>query len=86
MAKFPLYYHDRNIQTSTDSEKQAHFECVAYKYDAPATVTPTEKTPTTPTKATATMTKQETGPEEMILIAAAFFIAFGLMFSLRKRA
>ncbi len=86
MVKFPLYYHDRNISTSTDGDKQSHFECVAYKYAAPTTVTPNTTTPTTPTTPTADMTEQETGPESMILIAAAFFIAFGLMFSLRRRA
>lgn len=85
MAKFPLYYRDRNIQASTDSDKQAHFECVAYKFDKTTSVTPNPKDPSTPIEPTTGMTKAETGPEEMILIAAAFFIAFGLMFSLRKR-
>ena len=81
MVKFPLYYHDRNVQSSTDGEKQAHFECVAFKYSAPATPPTTPTTPPTPGE----VTKPETGPETPILIAAALFIAFGLMFSLKKR-
>lgn len=72
MVKFPLYYHDRNVQSSTDGEKQAHFECVSFKYAAPA-MTPT--TPTTPPPP-GEVTKPETGPETPILIAAALFIAF----------
>lgn len=66
---------------------------MAYKLDAP---TPTVVTPPAPAPGTPAppakvapvpeMTKTETGPETLILIAAAFFIAFGLMFTLRKRA
>jgi hypothetical protein len=32
------------------------------------------------------MTQTETGPETLLLIAAAFFIAFGMMMTLRKRS
>ncbi len=51
----------------------------------PAGTTTTTK-PTTPIKPNANMTKTQTGPESLLLIAAAFFISFGLMFSLRRRA
>ena len=48
----------------------------------PGTPTPVPQKPTPAPE----MTKTETGPETLLLIAAAFFIAFGLMFTLRKRA
>jgi hypothetical protein len=56
---------------------------VAYTLSAPVpTVAPVVK----PAVITPEITKTETGPTEtIILIIAAFFIAFGLMYSLRKR-
>lgn len=93
MVKFPINY--RNVSdTGTEGEKQTHYECVVYKAAAvtPAAVTPTpEPTETTPTvdapaPAPEQMTQPKTGVESLFLIAAAFFIAFGLMFSLRRKS
>ena len=61
---------------------------MAYKLDVPAPVVAAPETPVPePVKPAPVpeMTKTETGPETLLLIAAAFFIAFGLMFTLRKR-
>lgn len=85
MLRFPVVYHSVDLQTATEASATTHYECVAYKLDAP-TVAPTgtgapEVKPTTPTD----VTKTQTGPETLLLIAAAFFIAFGMMFALRRR-
>lgn len=83
MVKYPIVSH---IVDGVGNEGLAktHNECVAYTLSAPTTTTtvvPEKVTPITPS-----ITKTETGPTEtLILIIAAFFIAFGLMFSLRKR-
>lgn len=94
LLRFPTVYHVTNMATATEGAAETHYECVAYKLAAPTT--PTVGTPATPgvpaTPGTPApvpvkeMTKTETGPETLLLIAAAFFIAFGLMFTLRKRA
>jgi hypothetical protein len=52
----------------------------------PTVVTPGPKPTPTPAPNPGNMTQTETGPETLILIAAAFFIAFGLMMTLRKRS
>ena len=90
MLRFPVVSHATNVQTATEGAANTHYECVAYKLEAPvATVVapPIPVAPTTPGKPVPAkeMTKTETGPETLLLIAAAFFIAFGLMFTLRKR-
>ncbi len=91
LVRYPTIY--RNIdEAGNESEKQTNYECVIYKASVavaapPTPVTPTPKpTPVTPTpKPTpAQVTTPKTGPETLLLIAAAFFIAFGMMFSLRK--
>ncbi len=83
ILKFPLVSHSINLQTAAEGPADTHTECVAYKLEAPVV------TPVTPTPAKVAppkeMTKTETGPETLLLIAAAFFIAFGLMFTLRRR-
>lgn len=81
MIRYPITYHVLDA-AGTEGAAKTHYECMTYKLSAP-TVTPTNPTkPTTP----AEVTKPQTGPAEtLILIVAAFFIAFGLMFSLRKR-
>lgn len=57
---------------------------MAYTLSAAATVAPVVPEKVAPI--TPAITKTETGPTEtLVLIIAAFFIAFGLMFSLRKR-
>lgn len=102
ILRFPIISHVTNTQTATEGSADTHYECVAYKLDAPApVVTPTPTTPAVvtptpaPTTPTATpapapnpgnMTQTETGPETLLLIAAAFFIAFGMMMTLRKRS
>lgn len=104
ILRLPVVSHVTNTQTATEGAADTHYECVAYKLDAPApTPTPTP-TPTTPAVVTPTptpttpapkptpapnpgnMTQTETGPETLLLIAAAFFIAFGMMMTLRKRS
>ncbi len=85
MLRFPVVYHTLNLQSASEGVATTHYECVAYKLDAPV-VAPTgtgapEVKPTTP----ADVTKTQTGPETLLLIAAAFFIAFGMMFALRRR-
>jgi hypothetical protein len=95
MLRFPVVSHVTNAQTATEGAADTHYECVAYKLDTPAvavvappvsTPTPVTPTPVAPKTPAKEMTKTETGPETLLLIAAAFFIAFGLMFTLRKRA
>lgn len=79
VLRFPVVSHIVDAG-GNDGPADTHYECVSYKLSA-ATVTPT----TTPTPTPSQMTETETGPETLILIVAAFFIAFGLMFSLRRR-
>lgn len=84
LLKFPVTYYTMDVTTATRSTSaNTHYECVTYTLDAP-TVTPEPKKPTP--KTPENPTKVETGPAEtLVLIVAAFFIAFGLMISLRKR-
>lgn len=83
MMRFPVVYYTQDIsggERSTTS--QTHYECVSYTLKK-------EETPPTPVtpKPPKDITKTETGPAEtLVLIVAAFFIAFGLMISLRKRS
>jgi hypothetical protein len=95
LVKFPVVYHDINSANGAESAKSTHTECALYTLDAPvvtpAVVTPVKPTPTvvqTPVKPVVPkdVTKPKTGPETLLLIAAAFFIAFGLMFTMKKRA
>lgn len=82
MLRYPIVSHLVD-GAGNEGAAKTHYECVAYNLSA-SVVTPTP-TPT-PTPITPAITKTQTGPTEtIILILAAFFIAFGLMFSLRKR-
>lgn len=82
MMRYPIVAHAVD-SVGNEGAAKTHNECVAYNLSAPV-VTPVAPTPTTPV--TPEITKTATGPAEtIILILAAFFIAFGLMFSLRKR-
>lgn len=85
MMKYPIVAHAFDTALNTEGPAKTHYECVAYTLSAPVvTPAPAPVTPTTPV--TPEITKTATGPAEtIILILAAFFIAFGLMFSLRKR-
>ena len=82
LLRFPVVYYTMDMTTVTRSATaETHYECVKYTLDNPTTPT----TPTTPP--VVPKTEVETGPTEtLILIIAAFFIAFGLMISLRKRS
>ena len=86
MLRFPIVSHLTDIATATEGEAKTHYECVAYKLEAAAAVVTPTPAPAPTVTPPAEMTKTETGPETLLLIAAAFFIAFGLMFTLRKRA
>jgi hypothetical protein len=82
MMRYPTVFHTIDTTTGSEGTAKTHVECVSYKLSAPEITT----TPVTPTPITPEITKTQTGPTEtIILILAAFFIAFGLMFSLRKR-
>lgn len=94
LLRFPVTYYTMDMSTVTRSTTPTtHYECVKYTLDAPAStstsITPgTPATPADPKKPTPVTpkTEVETGPTEtLVLIIAAFFIAFGLMLSLRKR-
>lgn len=76
MMRYPIVAHAVDI-SGNEGPAKTHYECVAYNLSAPV-VTPPPVTPG--------VTQTPTGPTEtIVLILAAFFIAFGLMFSLRKR-
>jgi hypothetical protein len=85
MMRYPTVAHAFDTTLNAEGPAKTHYECVAYTLSAPVvTPAPTPVTPTTPV--TPEITKTQTGPAEtIVLILAAFFIAFGLMFSLRKR-
>ena len=78
IIKYPIVSHVVDV-TGAEWSAKVHNECVSYTLSAG--VTPVVKPVITPE-----ITKTQTGPTEtIVLIIAAFFIAFGLMFSLRKR-
>lgn len=83
MLKFPVVYYTQNISGEDRSTSpETHYECVSYSLEKEEAPAPTPNKPTTPE-----VTKTETGPAQtLVLIVAAFFIAFGLMISLRKRS
>lgn len=85
LLRFPVVYYTMDMATVTrSSSATTHYECVKYTLDAPKAPETPKETPKKPV--TPEQTKTETGPTEtLILIVAAFFIAFGLMISLRKR-
>lgn len=80
ILRFPVVSHVIDASWNEGSA-DTHYECVSYKLSASSS--PSTPVPTTPTPEK--MTETKTGPETLILIIAAFFIAFGLMFSLRRR-
>ena len=80
MLRFPVVFHTIDA-SANEGAATTHYECVAYKLGAAAA--PAASGAVTPTPAEVTQTK--TGPETLLLIAAAFFIAFGMMFTLRRR-
>lgn len=85
LLRFPTVYHTLDLATATEGAATTHYECVSYKLDAPAPVAPAATGGTKAPEPTAPVTQTETGPETLLLIAAAFFIAFGMMFTLRRR-
>jgi hypothetical protein len=79
MLRFPVVSHAVDATTGSEGAATTHYECASYTLSAP--VAPTQTGTTLPP----TVTQTKTGPETLLLILAAFFIAFGMMFSLRKR-
>jgi hypothetical protein len=77
MLRFPLVSHSIDA-SANESIANTTYECATFSVAS----SPTPVTPEKPTPQEITTTK--TGPETLLLIVAAFFIAFGLMFSLRK--
>jgi len=86
LLRFPVVARAVDNATGNEGSPATHYQCVSYALSAPAVVAPTPTpTPTPPSPSEVTQTA--TGPAEtLILIIAAFFIAFGMMFSLRKRS
>ena len=78
MLRFPIVSHAVDATTGSEGMATTHYECATYALSAP--VAPTQTKP--PVEE---VTQTKTGPETLLLILAAFFIAFGMMFSLRKR-
>ncbi len=78
MLRFPIVSHAVDATTGSEGMATTHYECATYSLSAP--VVPTQTKP--PVEE---VTQTKTGPETLLLILAAFFIAFGMMFSLRKR-
>ena len=86
MLRFPIVSHTMDLNTANESSATTRYECVAYKYDLPvATPQTTVDSTRLKTPEPSQVTKTKTGPETVLLIAAAFFIAFGMMFTLRRR-
>lgn len=87
LLRFPVTYYTMDMTTVTRSTTPTtHYECVKYTLDAPATPETPKTSDPKPQPKPENPTKVETGPTEtLVLIIAAFFIAFGLMLSLRKR-
>lgn len=84
LIQYPIMYHTIDMTSGKESDIVTHNECMAFTLSK-------EETPTTPSEPSTPppppgATQTETGPAQtLLLIVAAFFIAFGLMFSLRKR-
>lgn len=88
MIRYPIVSHAVDKTTGNEGTATTHHECVSYTLSAPVVApTPTPKPTPVPVPPTKEVTQTATGPTEtLILILAAFFIAFGMMFSLRKRS
>jgi hypothetical protein len=82
LVKFPVVYHAIDASSASEGPANTHYECATYSLSAPAKPVEPAGTGSTVPKA---VTEAKTGPETLLLIVAAFFIAFGMMFSLRKR-
>ncbi len=83
MLRFPLVSHVIDASANEGAANTA-YECATFTVAAATVTSPAPATPEkkpTPNEITST----KTGPETLLLIVAAFFIAFGLMFSLRRR-
>ncbi len=86
LLRFPVVSHTMDLGTASEGPATTHYECVAYKLEsATATATPPVATGSTKTPEPSQVTKTKTGPETALLIAAAFFIAFGMMFTLKRK-
>ncbi len=85
LLRFPVVAHTLDINSASEGPATTRYECVAYKYDLPAQPVTPQGTGSTKPPEPSQVTKTKTGPETLLLIAAAFFIAFGMMFTLRRR-
>lgn len=79
LLRFPLVSHTIDA-SANESAASTAYECATFSVASNTVAPPVENKPT-PQEITTT----KTGPETLLLIIAAFFIAFGLMFSLRRR-
>ncbi len=80
LLRFPLVSHVIDA-SANESAASTSYECATFSVAAAAVMPTTPGVKPTPKDITST----KTGPETLLLIVAAFFIAFGLMFSLRRR-
>ncbi len=83
VLKFPLSYHDVDAD-GNEGKKETHIECVSYTANVATAVAPSPSVkPTTPTTPIAPepkkLTTVKTGPESLILMTLAFFIAAGFI-------
>ncbi len=86
LLRFPTVFHTMDLSTASEGPATTHYECVAYKLEsATASLAPPVATGSTKTPEPSQVTKTKTGPETALLIAAAFFIAFGMMFTLKRK-
>jgi hypothetical protein len=88
MIRYPIVSHAVDKTTGNEGPATTHYECVSYTLSAPVVAPAPKPTPApAPVPPAKEVTQTATGPTEtLILILAAFFIAFGMMFSLRKRS
>lgn len=85
IIRFPVVSHVIDA-SANESAANTAYECATFTVAASTVTSTTPVTPSPEKKPTPKdITSTKTGPETLLLIVAAFFIAFGLMFSLRRR-
>ncbi len=87
VLKFPLSYHDVDAD-GNEQKKETHIECVSYTANIAAAVTPVVPVkPVVPTKPEPKkLTTVKTGPESLILMTLALFIAAGVILLRSRKA
>ena len=83
ILRFPLVSHVID-SSANESAANTSYECASITLASSTVVAPPPTQPTEAQPIPKDITSTKTGPETLLLIIAAFFIAFGLMFSLRK--